>query len=71
MRRYGPDPVTRAQTMAQLKTFLANCPDERLAALTVGILASMYRLDRREIECVLLAAQAGRRRFLSKGEISQ
>lgn len=67
MARSFPKPdLTRAQAMVQLKTFLANATDERLAALTADGLARIFRVDRRELECVLLAAQDTRRRFLAK-----
>jgi hypothetical protein len=69
MRRQGgfPKPVmTSAQAMVQLKTFLANATDERLAAFTVDKLAPMFRVSRRELECVLLASQDSRRRFLAR-----
>jgi hypothetical protein len=73
MRRQGgyPKPqLTGAQSMVQLKTFLASCTDEKLAELTVDTLAPRFKVDRRMLECTLLACQDTRRRFLAKQEIS-
>jgi hypothetical protein len=69
MRRQGgyPKPqLTGAQSMVQLKTFLASCTDEKLAELTVDTLAPRFKVSRREVECVLLASQDSRRRFLAR-----
>lgn len=67
MRRAGgfaKPTMTRAQSMLQLKTDLASMPDDRLFAATVNSLFHRYKVDRRELECVLLASQDSRRRFL-------
>ena len=69
MRRFGSKQPSDAAVMAQLKAELASATDERLARLTVGELAACHRMDRRLIECILLAAQDTRRRFLKSGKI--
>jgi len=61
--------MTQAQAMVQLKMFLAGCTDEVLAALTVDTLAPRFKVQRREIECVLLASQDSRRRFLARAAL--
>jgi hypothetical protein len=50
--------------MVRLKTDLAGMPDDRLFAATVDGLIHRYRVDLRDLECVLLASQDSRRRFL-------
>lgn len=69
MRARGAFPkplMTQAQSMLQLKVFLASCTDDVLAGLTVDALAPRFKVQRRELECVLLASQDSRRRFLAK-----
>jgi hypothetical protein len=58
--------MTQAQSMVQLKVFLAGCTDEVLAGLTVDTLAPRFKVQRREVECVLLDSQDSRRRFLAR-----
>lgn len=50
----------------QLQLLFANATDERLASFTAPELARMYRVEEREIECMLLAAQAKRRREIAE-----
>jgi hypothetical protein len=71
MRRaggYGIKVQTSAEAMVRLKVDLANMPDDRLFAATVESLAPRYRVKARELECVLLASQDSRRRFLAEQE---
>jgi hypothetical protein len=68
-RSFAPKQIDQAAVLAQLKRELASASDERLAALTVETLAARYRMDRRQIECTLSAAQDTRRRFLATGKI--
>ncbi len=65
---HGKPVMTQAQAMTQLKIDLASMPDDRLFAATVDSLIHRYKVQRRELECVLSASQDTRRRFLAKRE---
>jgi hypothetical protein len=62
--------MTGAQAMTQLKRDLASMPDDRLFAATVDSLIHRYKVQRREMECVLLASQDSRRRFLARQSVA-
>jgi hypothetical protein len=69
MRRQGgyPKPqMTREQSLQRLVTDLASMGDERLLAETVDTMMRRYKVDRRVLECKLLASQDSRRRFLAR-----
>ena len=59
-RSYGSKTVTARSARTQLIQLLYSCTPERLAALTVDALVSMYRVDRREAECELIVARQKR-----------
>jgi acetyl-CoA acetyltransferase len=64
-RAFPKAQMTGAQAMTQLKRDLASMPDDRLFAATVDSLIHRYKVQRRELERVLLASQENRRRFLA------
>lgn len=55
-----------AHARAQLTQLLASAADERVLSFTADSLARMYRVPPREIECLLLAQQAKRRREIAE-----
>lgn len=55
--KYPDKQLSAAQAKAQLMALLYTCRPERLAQLTIDSLASMYRVNRREIEYELTIAR--------------
>lgn len=51
---------------AQLTQLLASATDELVFSFTVDSLVRQYRVQPREVECMLLAAQAKRRREIAE-----
>lgn len=69
MRSFPRPEINKAQALAALKTELATIDEDRLFGMTVDRLRARYKVSEREIECILLASQASRRRFLASGEV--
>lgn len=63
MKRSYPDKqMTQRAAETQLTLLLTNAMPERILAMTVDSLSRTHNVDRRVVECKLLAAQARVRR---------
>ena len=60
--RFPDKRISAKAAEAQLAMLLSGATDERIAAMTVDGLATMFRVDRRVIECKLSAEQGRRAR---------
>lgn len=64
MKRTYPDPrLTQRQAETQLILLLQNATPQRILAMTVDSLCATHNVDRRVVECKLLAAQGRVRRM--------
>lgn len=59
-RRQPDKQLSVEQAKGQLQMFLYNCPLATLDALTIEGLQRMYRVQAREIECMLIVARQKR-----------
>lgn len=71
MKRPYPDKqMTQRAATVQLTLLLQNATPERILAMTVDSLCATHNVDRRVVECKLLAAQ-GRVRRMAVAEGAQ
>jgi len=68
MRSFGSKPMTHKQGLDSFRHFLGMATDEKVLAMTLERALCLYRMDKREAECLLLAAQGRRRRAIAERE---